>query len=205
MFRFLLATLLIGCEFPEQFTASTDGVALSKALKEDCPNGGVVINQGIDTNRNGKIDPSEVTGSETLCHGRDGKDGEHGTNGQNGICQTTKVTLSITCQALLAGTNVTAVYNANVFSSGDLFVSATVHGFGFATGASLMYAATQINADTAPVAFVYDLAETGNKGHWKLSLNRETMIVSVEYTDADVANGKLTWQLTPPDCTVGDY
>jgi hypothetical protein len=200
----ILFAFLAGCEFPEQFTSTnaTDGVALSKALKEDCPNGGVVINQGVDANHNGKIDPSEVTGSDTLCHGRDGKDGD---NGKNGLCQTTKVTMSITCQALLAGTNVTAVYNANVLSSGDLFVSATVHGFGFATGASLMYAATQINADTTPVAFVYDLAGPSNKGHWKLSFNRETMIVSVEYTDVDVANGKLTWQLTTSDCTVGDY
>lgn len=48
------------------------GIAVTQALKTDCPNGGVVINQGIDRNGNGKIDQNEITSSETVCNGEDG-------------------------------------------------------------------------------------------------------------------------------------
>lgn len=45
------------------------GVSVTDALKADCPNGGVVINQGIDANGNGKIDTDEITSSEKVCTG----------------------------------------------------------------------------------------------------------------------------------------
>ena len=34
-----------------------------------CPASGVVIQQGLDTNGNGQLDPSEVTSTETFCGG----------------------------------------------------------------------------------------------------------------------------------------
>ena len=60
------------------------GVSIDAALEKDCPNGGIVINQGIDSNQNGRIDQDEVTSSETVCHGSDGTDGADGTNGTDG-------------------------------------------------------------------------------------------------------------------------
>ena len=51
------------------------------ALEEDCPNGGVVIGYGIDSNLNGTLDPDEVNGVETICHGRDGETGVAGPAG----------------------------------------------------------------------------------------------------------------------------
>ena len=36
---------------------------------EDCTNGGVLIESGIDTNGNATLDPSEVTNSEYVCNG----------------------------------------------------------------------------------------------------------------------------------------
>lgn len=57
------------------------GVSVADALTFECPNGGVVINQGIDTNRNGKIDKDEISSSQTVCNGEDGEDGADGDAG----------------------------------------------------------------------------------------------------------------------------
>ena len=44
----------------------------------DCPNGGVIIEYGIDENGNGTLEDTEVDGQHIVCHGKDGLDGEHG-------------------------------------------------------------------------------------------------------------------------------
>jgi hypothetical protein len=56
------------------------GVSIESALEKDCPKGGVIINQGIDSNGNGQLDADEVTSSETVCHGSDGADGANGSS-----------------------------------------------------------------------------------------------------------------------------
>ena len=50
----------------------------------DCPNGGVIIEYGIDENGNGTLEDTEVDGQHIVCHGKDGLDGEHGEDGQDG-------------------------------------------------------------------------------------------------------------------------
>jgi len=45
---------------------------------DDCPNGGVVIEYGIDENGSGDLEDTEVDGQHIVCHGRDGADGEDG-------------------------------------------------------------------------------------------------------------------------------
>ena len=49
---------------------------------ETCPNGGVEIETGIDSNRNGLLDTDEVDPSriQTVCHGADGSDGTDGSS-----------------------------------------------------------------------------------------------------------------------------
>ena len=63
---------------------STVASIIGEALEADCPNGGVVLGYGIDSNENGILDDNEVNGTETICHGTDGEDGEPGTPGQDG-------------------------------------------------------------------------------------------------------------------------
>lgn len=50
---------------------------ISDAEVSDCPNGGIKIEAGIDTNGNGSLDSSnnEITVSEPICNGLDGIDG----------------------------------------------------------------------------------------------------------------------------------
>lgn len=42
---------------------------------EACPDGGITIDQGIDTNTNGVLDPDEIYESQQVCHGASGEDG----------------------------------------------------------------------------------------------------------------------------------
>ena len=51
----------------------------------DCPNGGVIIEYGIDENGNGTLEDTEVDGQHIVCHGKDGLDGEHGEDGKDGF------------------------------------------------------------------------------------------------------------------------
>ncbi len=73
---------------PSTQAARTDVIALAQeageATAEQCPNGGVVLNLGVDTNGNGVLDDDEVTGNEVVCNGRDGRDGRDGQRGEDG-------------------------------------------------------------------------------------------------------------------------
>ena len=49
---------------------------------ETCPNGGIEIEMGIDSNSNGRLDSDEVdqARTQTVCHGANGSSGEDGKN-----------------------------------------------------------------------------------------------------------------------------
>jgi hypothetical protein len=115
------------------------------------------------------------------------------------------VTSSIICAGPLEGTTLLARYSASILSSGDVWSSAAVFGGAFEIGASAFFSSSQVGATTAPVQFTYDVAGTFNGGWWMLSLNRPTAVVTVEYNDADVTNGKQTWAWVPAKCIVNNY
>jgi hypothetical protein len=61
---------------PQGIPGSDGGESLQNLIQtsvvesgEDCTNGGVLIESGIDTNGNATLDPSEVTNSEYVCNG----------------------------------------------------------------------------------------------------------------------------------------
>ena len=85
----VLGLFVSGCEAevqPETETEESAQGGTSATLSEvggaatldDCPNGGVTIEHGIDGNQNGKLDSDEVTDTYALCNGRDGVDGSVG-------------------------------------------------------------------------------------------------------------------------------
>lgn len=60
-----------------------------------CPNGGDLIQAGVDDNNNGVLDPSEVDSDVEVCDGQDGVDGSSGQDGvagQDGLTSLIKVT-----------------------------------------------------------------------------------------------------------------
>lgn len=58
---------------PDQLSATVAKTAF--ASSEACPQGGVTIDQGIDANRNGVLDPDEIFETQQVCNGADGGDG----------------------------------------------------------------------------------------------------------------------------------
>lgn len=58
---------------PDQLSATVAKTAF--ASSEACPQGGVTIDQGIDANRNGVLDPDEIFETQQVCNGVDGGDG----------------------------------------------------------------------------------------------------------------------------------
>ncbi len=77
----LLVFVLAGCgrPGPGNDTSVTDRSVAVKtsgvAPGDECPNGGIAIDTGIDENGNGTLDPSEVDNTQILCNGADGADG----------------------------------------------------------------------------------------------------------------------------------
>ncbi len=55
------------------------------APDDTCPNGGILVQTGLDLNGNGVLDDDEVRGEEPVCHGRDGRDGRNGSDGADGL------------------------------------------------------------------------------------------------------------------------
>lgn len=51
---------------------------LGPALLDDCPQGGVEMEYGIDSNASGVLDDEEVNGSYSICHGEAGLEGAPG-------------------------------------------------------------------------------------------------------------------------------
>ena len=76
---------------------------LIPAGDQDCPNGGILIETGIDENGNGILDvPDEVDDTHKICNGTDGKDGTDGSPGAPGInalVSVERVTDSSSCPA----------------------------------------------------------------------------------------------------------
>jgi S1-C subfamily serine protease len=81
----LAAVACVGCgDEGGSSVGDAHGVSITQATRGDCPNGGFDINQGVDKNGNGALDPSEVTATETVCNGQDGQDGADGPDGKDG-------------------------------------------------------------------------------------------------------------------------
>ena len=47
---------------------------------DNCENGGLKIDSGIDTNNNGVLDSDEIVSTAYVCNGVDGNDGSDGSN-----------------------------------------------------------------------------------------------------------------------------
>ncbi len=55
------------------------------APNNSCPNGGITVVSGIDSNGNGVLDTAEGTNTQIVCNGTNGTNGTIGSNGANGL------------------------------------------------------------------------------------------------------------------------
>lgn len=59
-------------------------VNVKPATVAECPQGGVVIEVGVDRDRDGVLSAEEITSTEKVCNGADGIDGAAGADGSDG-------------------------------------------------------------------------------------------------------------------------
>ena len=69
------AMLLSACGGEDLEKGAPSGVSIANATAVECPDGGVVINQGVDVDQNGNIDADEISSSKVVCNGADGQAG----------------------------------------------------------------------------------------------------------------------------------
>ncbi len=91
-------------------TTSNGAVAVTKRLIEanaTCPSGGVDIDMGVDTNKNGQLDADEISSTETICNGANGSDGSNGTSAA------VRLTASTDASCPFGGTNIEVGIDTN--------------------------------------------------------------------------------------------
>jgi hypothetical protein len=87
------------------YTILSSTASVRSGSESACPQGGVTIDTGFDSNGNAELETDEVTDTLTICHGADGIDGENGTNGANGLDGVDGLTTLIVIEDELAGNN----------------------------------------------------------------------------------------------------
>jgi hypothetical protein len=118
-----------------------------------------------------------------------------------------RVTASIHCGGSLENTNLWFTYDVALFSGGWLFASGNISAPDIQSSGANIYAPTQNGAATAPVILVFDATGTANAGWWRISLNRTTLVTTIEYNDVDLpeVDDKRAWTMTPDKCVVNSF
>ncbi len=82
----ILITFIIGCGDDADDTEQLNGsrIEVRADAEDQCPNGGVKIEMGIDENGNGTLDAEEIDKTEYVCNGSDGSKGTKGDAGDQG-------------------------------------------------------------------------------------------------------------------------
>lgn len=137
--------------------------------------------------------------------GPPGPQGPAGPPGDAGSPAEARIVADIHCGAILENTQLAFSYDASQFASGYVFASAAIWGSGWQSSGAKFYSPEQNGWATAPVNVTFDVYGQSTAGWWRFSLNRETLVVTAEYNDAELPNGKDTWTMTPDKCVVNRY
>lgn len=69
----------------------------SPYVGDQCPNGGITIETGIDENGNGILDTEEIDETQIVCSGKDGADGADGADGPTTLISLSDEPVGINC------------------------------------------------------------------------------------------------------------
>jgi hypothetical protein len=141
--------------------------------------------------------------------GTDGAQGEPGPAGENGAdgsdAEATRVIESFFCAGGLEDTALSFTYDAILLSSGDLFVNATIRDARYVGAGSSFYAPEQNGYQGAQVIVGIDEDATADFGWFRLTLNRDTLVVLLEYRESDAAAVTQSWTMQPSACVHNKY
>lgn len=137
------------------------------------------------------------------CQGKDGAPGAPGASG--------KIVASIYCEgqisagggaASLDGLNIE--YNAVLTAAGDVYATASVADEYAQYSGTQFYAAGENGSSTGAIYITADFHSGGDGGWWKISLNRNTLVTSVSYTDPSLGVA-ITTQFPASHCTIQNW
>jgi len=165
----------------------------------NCSSGGKAIKVGRDVNRNNTLESFEVDDTQYVCNGT------AGTNGVDGIDNS--AIAGIYCFGSLENTSLFATYSATQLNSGDVIASASVADSYVEVSKTVYYSSLQNGYTNAPVVFTFDVGgDFYSSGYWYISLNRNTLVTTLTYTDTDTNNGDpMNWYWAADQCTVNNY
>ena len=137
--------------------------------------------------------------SVTISDGIDGVDGQDGTSNV--------IAASIFCSNNFSDwKNLNWIYSVKQFSSGDIFVRASIFGESFELSKSNMFSNQQVGHTEAPVVITYDVLGDQDYGSWKFKLDRSTLLTTIEYYDIfGLTTSPKVWIEPADKCIVNDY
>jgi hypothetical protein len=142
--------------------------------------------------------------SSAITMGCQGKKGDSGAPGAS-----SRITSTMNCAGTISGSNASLsglqiVYNAVLTSNGDVYATAAVVNETTQASGTQFYAAGESGSNTAEVEITDDYVGTPNGAIWDISLNRQTLVTTVQYDDPSLANViQLTFD--PSACTVHNF
>lgn len=147
--------------------------------------------------------------------GEDGADGKNGTDGKDGaagkdgtVGSDNRITKSIECYGsdLDGLPDVEVSYIATVMASGDVFATGMAKNDVDSSSRTQFYSASQTAlVASAPVQVTKDAMGTPTAGFFKLELDRDSLVLTVSYVDAEIDPSVTTWTLQPEQCTVREF
>lgn len=152
----------------------------------------------------GPSGPAGPPGSE----GPPGPAGPAGTAGtvvDGGSADPSKIVRSIGCSGTLEGTVLFFSYDVALAANGTIYASASVRDPSLGASGAIVYSPAQNGATNAAVIVPLDELPPANGGYFRITLNRETLVTSIVYTDVDATGGSRAWTMQPTQCVSNAY
>ncbi len=215
---------LISCAGADGKDGQDAEVGVREASKSRCPEGGSVLTFGEEEvvvcngedgatgaagedgedGATGPIGPQGEPGvagpqGEAGEDGSVGPQGEKGDPGEPGVATPSVgvIEADLYCGALFDNTNYSFDYWVTVMTDGTVFASAAINRRDFGVSGSRVYAPNENGALNASVTVRFDAAGDPNFGWWQVRLDRESLVIQIDYNDLDLVNDQTTWTLQP--------
>lgn len=139
-----------------------------------------------------------------------GKTGAAGTNGTSG-----KIDSTVNCSGTIfglsgqAGTSLNGLkveYSSVITNGGDVYSTANISDDYSQVSETAFYADGQPGYSTGLVELIGDYDQTDDEGTWEVSLNRDTLITTVTYTDSSLGlQSPVVLNFTAAACTQNNW
>lgn len=135
-----------------------------------------------------------------------------GPKGEAGASGGGRITSTLNCGGTISGlvgpasalNGLEVEYDAVLTAGGDVYSTARIIDDLTQTTSTHFYADGQAGSTNASVIIVADYHGVANGGFWEVSLNRSTLITSIDYTDASLG-GTVSMSFSASACTIQNW